>query len=114
MKKGIKMLLLQAAVGFAAAVAAFILKPLPIPYGICAWGALPLIGLCSAYRVTRCGVNPYLSWILPPLTLTLGALTADLFLYLPPGGMMLLTAFASLIGAAAGDVRNKQDHKRKK
>lgn len=114
MNKKIKMLLLQAAAGFAAAVAAFILKPLPVLYGICAWGVLPLIGLCSAYRVTRSGVDPYLSWILPPLTLTLGALTADLFLYLPPGGMMLLTAFTSLIGAAAGDVRNKQGGKRKR
>lgn len=113
MKTYVKALLLQGVVCLLLSFGAFLIRPLPVLYRICVWGVLPLSGSVSAFLVTRKGVNPYLSWILPPLMLTLGAWTANLWLYLPNGGIMLLDALLSLIGAAAGDVMQKGKAKRK-
>ena len=68
---------------------------------------MPLAGAYTAYRVVRAGVNPYLGWILPPLAATAAGFLASLG-YAPAAGPVLLTAFFSLAGAAAGDVIQKQ------
>ena len=79
--------------------------------GLCSWGLLPLAGLCSAYIATRQGLNNYLAWIAPPLLA--GILWLLRWTYLPTPGPVLLTAFCSVVGAAAGEVKNQENSRRK-
>lgn len=113
MKNGIKRLLLQAGCCLAAALTAFVLKPLPVLHGILVWGLLPITALISAFITVRRGVNPYISWILPPVTFSLveyfgsaGALPSW------SGGCMVLIAFCAVVGSAAADVCGKQEKKK--
>lgn len=67
---------------------------------------LPVCGLFTAYFITRKGVNNYLAWILPPVGMALGHLA--LYGELPNGaGGCLICALTSIIGAAAGEVKNR-------
>lgn len=79
-------------------------------YNVCSWAILPLLGMISAYMVTVHGVNNYLAWIAPP---TAGLAAHYLsFFYMPDSaGPSLVCAFASIVGAAAGDVSKKLKRK---
>ena len=72
-------------------------------YGICIWGLMPLAGCVSAYIATKKGLLNYAAWIAPPVCLALAHL--GVWTYLPGAGPVLLCAFISLVGAAAGEVR---------
>ena len=77
-----------------------------IVYGVISWGALPIAGAISAYRTTCRGLNNYLSWLAPPIC-TIAA-HGLIWVYLPSPGPVLLCLLISLVGAAAGEVRNRE------
>ena len=70
--------------------------------GLMLWVASPLAGLVTACQAVRRGLNNYLAWIPPAPCLYLANLAV--WGYAPPAGPALLTALASLVGAAAGQV----------
>lgn len=70
------------------------------------WAVLPLLGAVSAYRTTRRGLNNYLAWLAPPICTAVGHWL--LWRYLPQPGPVLTCAFVSLVGAAAGEVMNRE------
>lgn len=74
--------------------------------GIAFWGAMPLIGGVSAYRATRRGLLNYAAWLAPPVCMT--ASHWLIWSYPPDPGPALLCAFVSLVGAAAGEVKNRE------
>lgn len=73
-----------------------------VPHGIMLWGVAPVAGMLTACRAVGRGLNNYLAWIAPAPCL----FAANLLVwgYSPPAGPALLTAFFSLVGAAAGQV----------
>ena len=78
-------------------------------YDVAAWALMPVLGLFSAYLVTRRGVNNYIAWLAPPVC----AFFAHYIVtgYTPGGaGPTLVTALLSIVGAAAGHVRNEGKH----
>lgn len=81
-------------------------------YDVLVWAVIPLAGAVTAFLCVRNGVNPYLCWFLPPSAQTLAVLLVTMG-YLPQGGQMVLTAFLSLVGSAAGDTANKQKRKKR-
>ena len=107
MKRIALWLLMQFLICLLLSVGAFLLKPVAALHAVLLWGALPLLGAVSAFWLVNRGCNAYLSWIMPPLALTLGAVIASMG-YLPPGGAMLLDAFLSVAGAAAGENARKR------
>ena len=104
-------LLLQGLLCFALGTAAYLLRPVALLHTALLWIVLPLCGLGTSFAAVRRGVNPYLAWLLPPLMLTLSSVLVTLG-YLPGGGIMLLTAFVSLIGSAAGETYFNRRHKK--
>jgi len=79
-------------------------------YAAAVWAILPVIGLLSAYMVTIKGVNNYLAWIAPPLAAVAAHYLA--FFYMPSSpGPLLICALCAIVGAAAGDVKNKFERK---
>lgn len=87
-----------------------------LPRALMLWVAVPLAGLATACQAVRRGLNNYLAWIAPAPCLY----GANLLVwgYAPPPGPALLTALASLIGAAAGQVMlersNNDTHARRR
>ena len=80
-------------------------------YGVCMWGLMPLIGLASAYIATVKGLLNYAAWIAPPAAM---AFSHMIVWYYPPAtGAILVCAFVSLIGAAAGEVKLQFEKKQK-
>lgn len=77
-----------------------------IPYGIAMWGGMSAAGAVSAYRATRRGLLNYAAWIAPPVCMALAHWLV--WGYVPDGGCVLVCAFVSLVGAAAGEVMNRQ------
>lgn len=77
-----------------------------VPYGIAAWAVMPLAGLYTAFKATRRGLLNYAAWIAPPVCMWLAH--AVLWGYAPAAGPVLVCAFVSLVGAAAGEVLNQQ------
>lgn len=76
-------------------------------YGGYMWAAVPLLGLFSAYWVTRRGLLNYLAWIAPPACQWVCPM---IWLGYPPDAMsVVICAFVSLVGAAAGDVMNRRE-----
>ena len=75
--------------------------------GALQWTLIPACGLLTAYYVTRRGINRYLSWLLPPACYSL--LPFLILGYSPNAGVMLLCAFVSVVGAAAGEVKNRME-----
>ena len=73
-----------------------------LPRALMLWVAAPLAGLFTACQAVRRGLNNYLAWI-PPAPCLYGA-NLLVWGYAPPAGPALLTAFTSLVGAAAGQV----------
>lgn len=78
---------------------------------ILSWMLIPLSGAGTAYWLTRKGINRYLAWILPPVCYS--ALPWLVIGYPAKAGVMLLTAFVSIVGAAAGEVRNQMENEKK-
>mgnify|MGYP007055669469 CR=1 FL=1 len=76
-----------------------------------AWIGMPLIGLFSACRTTRRGLLNYAAWLAPPAGMALGHLLV--WSYMPDPGPVLLCALISLVGAAAGEVLNRQEEHEK-
>ena len=102
--------LLQIAIMLIASLAASLLSPVhPVLSGILLWAVVPLAGLLTACRTVRRGLNNYLAWIAPPACLF--AVHYALWRYSPSAGAAILTAFTSLVGAAAGDVLNRRELK---
>ena len=105
--------LVQIAEMLALGAVAALAEPLgAIVYGVISWGALPLAGAVSAYRTTRRGLNNYLSWLAPPLCAI--AAHSLIWIYPPSPGPVLLCALISLIGAAAGEVLNRETNDKSK
>lgn len=104
-KRKSKALLLcaQGASMFLLALLGHLLSPVRWVSAVLLWIAVPISGAVTACFVTVKGVSPYLAWILPPVMATFAGLIASMG-YAPSAGAMLLCAFVSLIGAAAGDV----------
>ena len=76
-----------------------------------AWIGMPLIGLFSACRTTRRGLLNYAAWLAPPAGMALGHLLV--WGYMPDPGPVLLCALISLVGAASGEVLNRQEEHEK-
>ena len=112
-KKHVWTLAIQLMACAAVSLAGMVLKPVRWAHAAFLWALVPLAGLWTAYRAVRRGVNPYASWILPPVAETLAGLLASMG-YVPNAGGVLLTALFSLIGGAAGDVVNRQTRRRGK
>jgi hypothetical protein len=73
-----------------------------LPRALMLWVAAPVAGLVTACRAVQRGLNNYLAWIAPvPCLYGINLLVWG---YAPPPGPALLTAFLSLVGAAAGQV----------
>ncbi len=79
-------------------------------YAVLLWGGVPLAGLFTACRAVRRGLNNYLAWLAPAPCL-FGAHYL-LWGFSPNPGAGLLTAFLSLVGAAAGEVLNQREKAR--
>lgn len=75
-------------------------------HGAFLWFVMPLGGAASAYIAVRRGLNNYLAWLVPPLMEPLGNLLV--WGYPPSVGPVFLCGFITLVGAAAGEVRNRQ------
>ena len=73
-----------------------------LPRALMLWVATPMAGLVTSCQAVRRGLNNYLAWI-PPAPCLYGA-NLLVWGYAPPPGPALLTAFLSLVGAAAGQV----------
>lgn len=71
-------------------------------YAALLWVAVPLAGLLTSCRAVQRGLLNYAAWIAPPACLF--AAHYAVWRYSPAPGAGVLTAFASLVGAAAGEV----------
>ena len=80
-----------------------------IVHGAFLWAIVPLCGMASGYIAVRRGLNNYLAWLAPPLMEALANLLV--WGYPPAVGPVFLCGFLSLVGAAAGEVRNRQGTK---
>lgn len=76
---------------------------------IYAWGILQASAAYSAYKATRVGLNNYIAWIAPPVLYA--ALPWALVGFPPEVGPMFLCTLLAIVGAAAGDVKNKLEQK---
>ena len=79
-------------------------------YAVCMWGLMPLLGGVSAYWATKKGLLNYAAWIAPPLCQALGHMAV--WFYPPSPGPVLVCVFVSIVGAAAGEVRLREQHKK--
>ena len=75
-------------------------------YGLCRWLLMPLGGAVASYLAVRRRLNNYLAFLAPPLMEVLANLL--IWGYSPDPGPVFLCGFLSLVGAAAGEVRNRQ------
>ena len=80
-------------------------------HGLCKWVLTPVCGLIASCIATRAGFLNYLAFLIPPLM----CLAANLILwgYLPHPAPVLVCTFASLVGAAAGEVLKRQHEKQR-
>lgn len=81
----------------------------PAVFAILSWAGMPLLGMLSACRATRRGLLNYAAWIAPPACMWLTHFV--IWQYSPAPGPVLVCAFVSLVGAAAGEVLNQQKKK---
>ena len=112
MKRALTSLLLQFLAALALTLAALLLRPIDWLHGVCVWLLLPAIALASAFLLVKKGLNPYISWIMPPLAMA--ALPLAVLGYLTDGGALMLTVFVGILGAAAGDTHNRFTQKGRK
>ena len=71
--------------------------------------AIPLLGAVTAARCVLRGLNNYAAWIAPPVCTAAASLI--LWGYVPHAGPVLMCAFISLVGAAAGEVLSNERKK---
>ena len=71
-------------------------------YGLLLWVGVPLAGLFTACAAVKRGLLNYAAWIATPACLY--AAHYALWGFSPAAGAALVTALASLVGAAAGEV----------
>ena len=81
-------------------------------YALCLWGIMPLAGLVTSCCVTRAGLWNYAAWLVPPATLLLGNFL--IWGYLPYPAPVFVCGFASLVGAAAGEVLKRRERNRRR
>ena len=81
-------------------------------YGLLLWAGMPLAGLATSCRAVRRGLNNYLAWLAPAPCLY--AAHALVWGFSPSAGAALLTAFLSLVGAAAGEELNRRARVRRR
>ena len=81
----------------------------PAAGDVALWALMPLAGLLTACLAVRRGLNNYLAWIAPAACVYAAFML--LYRFAPPAGAGLLTAFASLVGAAAGEVLNQRERR---
>jgi hypothetical protein len=79
-------------------------------HGLLIWALIPIVGAVTACKCVLHGLNNYAAWIAPPVC----GVAASLILwgYVPHAGPILVCAFISLVGAAAGEVLTKENKKR--
>lgn len=70
------------------------------------WGLMPLSGFISAMWATRKGLLNYVAWIAPPVMMFAGNLL--IWGYALSTGPVFLCGFVALVGAATGEVLNRQ------
>ncbi len=78
------------------------------------WGLVPLAGLFTSCQAVRRGLLNYAAWLAPAVCLY--GINMLVWGFAPPAGAALLTAFLSLVGAAAGEVlvqREASENKKK-
>lgn len=90
-----------------------LLRPIPVIYEILIYGFVPCICMYSAGKLVLKGINPYLTWILPPIGETAAGFLITMG-FGPQPLPIMITAFLSLVGAAAGDVMKKAMKKDRK
>lgn len=112
MKKYIILMVFQFASVFIASFLSFLLRPVSVLFPILIYAFVPLFSSYLSLRLVLKGINPYLSWLLPPIAETLAGFTVT-FGIGPDPLPVFITAFVSLIGSAAGDVLNKTSKKGK-
>lgn len=113
MKKYVLFLFLQFISVFFISFLSFLLRPVSVLYDILVYIFVPLFSSFTSLKIVRKGINPYLTWILPPAAETLAGFLVSLG-FGPNPLPVMITAFISLVGSAAGDVLNKQYKKGKK
>lgn len=79
----------------------------PVLFGAMSWIIMPVLGMLTACRATRRGLLNYAAWIAPPVCMWLGNYLV--WGYSPKPGAAIVCAFLSLVGAAAGEVLNRQE-----
>lgn len=79
---------------------------------VISWALIPLLGAFTAYRCVMRGLNNYAAWIAPPVCMVAAALI--IWGYVPHAGPVFVCAFISLVGAAAGEVANKEKQRKNK
>lgn len=83
-------------------------------HGLLLWGLVPLAGLLTSCRAVQRGLLNYAAWLAPAACLY--GMNMLVWGFAPSAGAALLTAFLSLVGAAAGEVlvqRNGRDDRKK-
>lgn len=113
MKGHLFRLLLQLASVFLLSFIGYLLRPAYVFYQIMLYALIPLFSAFTAYKLVLKGMNPYLSWLLPPVSQTAAGFLASLGIAPDPLPVMLC-AMISLVGAAAGDVKVKLRKKGRK
>ena len=102
MKKYLLSLAAQFLFSLILAFGIYLLKPLNGLHAALKWVLYPFFCGVSAFMLVKKGLNPYVSWLLPPLALVPVAtfMTGG---YLPEGGLLLLTSFIGIVGAATSE-----------
>ena len=76
-------------------------------YELAAWALMPNRYTYRAYLATRRGVNNYIAWLAPPVSVFFAHYIVTG--YTPEGaGPTLVAALLAIVGAAAGHVRNER------
>ncbi len=110
MRKYVLLMLLQFVSVFFVSFLSFLLRPVSLLYSVLVYVFVPLFSSFFSLKIVRRGVNPYLAWILPPIAETLAGFLITLGIGPYPLPIMI-TAFVSLVGSAAGDVITKTNKK---
>lgn len=113
MKKYISMLVIQFLFVLMISFFSYFSKPLTAVFGILIYVIVPILSSVSSYMLVTKGFNPYLAWLLPPVAMTISSFLSTMGIGQSPLPIMI-TAFVSLIGSAAGDVKVKMRKKDRK
>ena len=110
MRKYAKVICVHAAILFVISFVIYLTRPARGLFYVLIYPVYSILSAYSACKMVRGGVNPYLAWMPAPIMLTAaGFLTAMGFS--PDILPILISAFVSLVGAATGDVINREKKK---